>query len=67
MKYWIMVILEESCICGTCGCGIELGKLAFVLVDIVRRTTGIPSLGDSNWLNCLDCMKEKFPEAVSGL
>ena len=59
MKYWIIVILEESSQCGTCGHGIDLGKPAFILVD----TGQIP--GRVEWVNCLECMKVKFPDIAS--
>ncbi len=59
MKYWILVILEEGLGCGTCGRVINMGVPAFILVDTGQTP------GRVEWLNCLECMKAKFPDIAS--
>ena len=59
MKYWIRVILEYGWGCGTCGRPINMGQPAFILMD----TEQIP--GRVEWLNCVECMKVKFPDLAS--
>ncbi|MBA7593753.1 hypothetical protein ES703_00686 [subsurface metagenome] len=59
MKYWILAFMEDSCNCGTCGRVIKSGKPAFILVDTSKPT------GGAEWVNCLDCIMEKFPDIHS--
>jgi len=75
MKYWNIVILEDSCGCWNCGRAIEFGKPAFILEDtsnpdgLAEEPVGTDSkpTGRAKGVLCLDCMREKFPEAVEGL
>jgi len=61
MKYWSIVILEEGCRCSNCGSSISKGDPAFILVDTGKVAGSVVGV------NCLDCMKAKFPDAVEGL
>jgi len=61
MRFWILAVLEEGCNCQSCGRRLNIGELAYILID----TNEIPVRYE--WMDCSDCHKVKFPNWLSAL
>ena len=59
MKYWSIVVMEESVNCDKCGRTIDSGKPAFIHMD--TELTGLPQPR----CNCPECIEDKYPDLAS--